>query len=209
MQDKTMFDTSCLPDAKAKDRDFLDSSFFSTKPGQCLPTPSEVTGRSPDFPTNPRPAPIRFENLNLIVKFGLCVGIEEALCLRLIKKHLADRVPVPEVYGWRVDGPYVFIYMQLIQGETLHNRWDSLRVSDRELICNQLGEIVSSLRQVEQDPMDTYIGVASRYTSVGSWFTNKLYRVNYSTTITRYYFRTFTTRGAFQRRTFQKHQRIQ
>ncbi|KAF7899003.1 uncharacterized protein EAF01_008216 [Botrytis porri] len=39
----------------------------------------------------------------------------EAQCLWIIRKNLGDEVPVPEIYGWRVDGDYVFIYMELPQ----------------------------------------------------------------------------------------------
>lgn len=65
--------------------------------------------------------PGRRELHNLIVKFGPCVVIEEALCLRMLRKTLSV-VPVPEVYGWKVEEGCVFIYMELIQGETLHDR---------------------------------------------------------------------------------------
>jgi hypothetical protein len=32
------------------------------------------------------------------------------------------------VYGWRVDGMDVFIYMQLVQGQRLKEYWDDLGV---------------------------------------------------------------------------------
>lgn len=138
--------------------DFLDSSFFKGQPSQKLPSPAEVTARSKDIESTPRPAPVKFDNLNLIVKFGSRVVVGEALCLRMLQKTLADKVPVPEVYGWKVEGDYVFIYMELIQGESLYDRWDYLSDLDRASICHQLRDIVSSLRQVEQDPTDPFIG---------------------------------------------------
>lgn len=70
-----------------------------------------------------RPRPVIMEHLNLLVKFGPRVTIAEAQCLWLIRMTLGDRVPVPEVYGWRVDGNEVFIYMQLVQGVMLKDRW--------------------------------------------------------------------------------------
>jgi aminoglycoside phosphotransferase (APT) family kinase protein len=60
-----------------------------------------------------------FEHLNL---FGPQVAIAEAQCLCVIKKVLRDEAPVPEVYGWQVDGRDVFIYMQYVRGETLKDR---------------------------------------------------------------------------------------
>lgn len=45
----------------------------------------------------PRPLPIIFENLGLIVKFGYHAKMYEAQCLLIITKLLGDEVPVPEV----------------------------------------------------------------------------------------------------------------
>ncbi|KAM5477064.1 hypothetical protein MauCBS54593_000335 [Microsporum audouinii] len=146
-----------------KEVDFLDSSFFTTKPGhRSLPTPAEVIARSPKFHTHPSPPPVRFEHLDLIVKCGPYVVVEEALCLRMLQKTFAKKVPVPEVYGWRVEGRDVFIYMELIRGETLQDRWDHLTDQERSSICGQLKEIVSTFRKVEQDPTDPFIGSVSR-----------------------------------------------
>jgi aminoglycoside phosphotransferase len=72
---------------------------------------------------------------------------------------LGDEVPVPEVYGWRVHDDQVFIYMQLIQGQALIDQWDSLSISDKMVVCDQLRGIVTSLRSVEQDPDDVFIGM--------------------------------------------------
>jgi hypothetical protein len=141
--------------------DFFDSSFFAgtTKPARktCLPTPSEVLARSKDSQSTPQPTPVKFESLDLLVKFGPHVVVEEALCLNMI--HETSRVPVPEVYGWRVDGDCVFIYMQLVRGESLLDRWDSLSGPGKVSICDQLREIVLLLRQIEQDPSDRFIGM--------------------------------------------------
>jgi hypothetical protein len=160
MLTKFQTDASWLPEATTTEMDFRDSSFFKSRPDQKrLPSPAEVTARSKDFKSTPRPAPVKFDSLNLIVKFGPHVVVEEALCLRMLPKILADKVPVPEVYGWRVEGPYVFIYMELIQGESLYNRWDYLNNLDKASICHQLRDIISSIRQVNQDPMDPFIGM--------------------------------------------------
>ncbi|KAK2799671.1 hypothetical protein FQN51_006803 [Onygenales sp. PD_10] len=165
MPDTLQTPTSWLSDMTKPEMDFVDSSFFrvTMKTGQkCLPAPSEVTARSTDFKNTSQPTPVRFEHLNLIVKFGPRVTVEEALCLHMIRRILPDKVPVPEVYGWKVEGGTVFIYMELIQGETLHDRWDSLSGSDRSSICDELHEIISSLRQVGQDPTDPFIGSIAR-----------------------------------------------
>ena len=151
---------SRLPDASKQVMDFLESSFFKTNgPDRRLPTPAEVRTLSPTHITRPQPPPVKFEHLNLIVKFGPHVSVEEAQCLWLIRSILSREVPVPEVYGWRVDRRQVFIYMQLIRGPTLEDRWNSLSDSDKAAVCNQICQIVRSLRQVEQHPHDRFIGM--------------------------------------------------
>ena len=106
-----------------------------------------------------RPPPVRFESLGLIVKFGHHVTIYEAQCLQIIKRVFNDEIPVPEAYGWRVHNDQVFIYMQLIQGQALIDQWDSLSISDKLVICDQLRGITTSLRSVEQSPDDMFVGM--------------------------------------------------
>lgn len=108
---------------------------------------------------NPQPEPVRFEELGLIIKFGPHVTVEEALCIWAIRRVLHTHVPVPEVYGWRVDGPEVFIYMELIRGDTLKDRWDALSDDEKTSICDQLRKITTSFRGLEQDPQDAFIGM--------------------------------------------------
>lgn len=150
---------SWLPNAAKQEMDFLESSFFKTNgPNRRLPTPAEVRALSPTHTTKPQPPPVKFEHLNLIVKFGPHVSVAEAQCLWLIRRVLPHEVPVPEVYGWRVDGRHVFIYMQLIRGQTLKDRWKLLSGPDKAAVCDQICQIVKSLRQIRQDPHDKFIG---------------------------------------------------
>ena len=151
--------SSRLPDAKVSEMDFLESSFFRNGgPSRSLPTPAEVRALSAPNRTLPQPTPVRFEELNLLVKFGPHVTPTEAQCLWMIRKELQGQVPVPEVYGWRIDGAETFIYMQLVQGDTLRDRWDSLSYSDKTAVCQQLRQITISLRQLEQDQDELFIG---------------------------------------------------
>ena len=60
-----------------------------------------------------------------------------------------NAVPVPEVYGWRVDGRDVFIYMQLIRGDRLKDRWESLTITEKATICDELRDITTALRQAQ------------------------------------------------------------
>ncbi|KAF7872275.1 hypothetical protein EAF04_003199 [Stromatinia cepivora] len=153
---------SDLPDGQNPEVDFPASSFFQNHPGQCLPTPAEVRALSGKIRAGPQPPPVIFEHLNLLVKFGRYVTVAEAQCLYIIKKVLGNEVPVPELYGWRVDGHCVFIYMELIHGVTLRDQWDSMDISDKTSVCDQLSQIMTSLRRVEQDPNDIFIGSINR-----------------------------------------------
>ena len=80
-----------------------------------------------------RPPPVKFPSLGLIVKYGADTTATEAETQNMIYKQLKGKVPVPEVFGWTEDGGQVFIYMELIAGETLETRWGSL--NDEERSC--------------------------------------------------------------------------
>ncbi|KAL2859869.1 kinase-like domain-containing protein [Aspergillus lucknowensis] len=152
-----------LPDATKKELDFTDSSFF-TCPGRQLPTPMQVRALSKDIGQIPRPKPIKFEELNLIVKFGRHVTTLEALNLWMVRKVFKDEVPVPEVFGWRTDDEgYVFIYIELIQGPTLLDHWSSLDVTGKRAFSDQLSKIVQSLRRLEQDPFEPFISSINKH----------------------------------------------
>ncbi|KNG84887.1 phosphotransferase enzyme family protein [Aspergillus nomiae NRRL 13137] len=136
---------------------FLESSFFRS-PNRHLPTPAQVKASSGDASTSSQPRPVTFENLGLIVKFGPYVTVAEARCLRFIRMTFQERVPVPEVFGWRIDEESnVFIYMEPIEGQTLLDRWDWLSTLDRNALCDQLHHIIGGLRQLEQEASDKYI----------------------------------------------------
>ncbi|KAF7174390.1 hypothetical protein CNMCM5623_007091 [Aspergillus felis] len=148
-----------LPDATEKEVDFPDTSFFTTSPGRQLPSPAEVRALSKDIGILSQPAPIRFENLNLIVKCGRYVTTCEALNLWMIKKVFGDEVPVPELFGWRVDDEnYVFIYMELIPGPTLEECWGRLSIIEKKAIVEELSRITKNLRRLAQDPSHQFIG---------------------------------------------------
>ncbi|KKZ61619.1 hypothetical protein EMCG_03865 [[Emmonsia] crescens] len=64
--------------------DFLDSFFFIKAGHKSLPTAAEVDSLSKQFNKHPRPAPVKIEHFNLLVKFGPSVVIEEALTLHML-----------------------------------------------------------------------------------------------------------------------------
>jgi hypothetical protein len=142
--------------------DFRDSRFF-TGPGsplRRLPTPSEVraAARAAQQSQNfEHPSPVIFTSLGLLVKYGGGVRVAEAKCLRFIHQHLSGHVRVPEVYGWRTDARQTFIYMELIEGNTLENLWPTMNEEDRTAICSQLRLMVEEWRRLRQD--ETFLGM--------------------------------------------------
>lgn len=145
---------------------FLESSFFSRKgPGAELPSPTDVRARSAI--QNPgaqqrtyRIPPVRYEELGLIVKFGRAprVTVDEGQCLWALRRALPE-VPVPEVYGWTHDGDQVFIFMELVQGVSLDQRWESLSEVEREGVCQELRAMLSEPRRVRHAPSESLLGM--------------------------------------------------
>jgi hypothetical protein len=160
------------PDPTKLEMDFTESSFFKLSGGKRhLPTPAEV--RVSLIQKNV----VRFENLNLLVKFGDNVKVAEAQSQWALRRAIGDKVPIPEVYGWRVDQGQVFIYMQLIPGPTLKQGWHSLNDSDKEAVCHQLRQIIDSLRQVKQDAPNPFIGMLQNCSGISGYLSDT-YRIS-------------------------------
>jgi hypothetical protein len=82
----------------------------------------------------------------------------------MVREKLQGRVPVPEVYGWTEDGGQRFIYMELIQGDTLEVRWRGMTEPERLAVCEELKDMVSAWRGLAQKDGDRehpYIGTLS------------------------------------------------
>lgn len=151
--------TPRLPDASQREMDFLDTSFFK-EPDHHLPTPAQVKALSKDYHTSPESVPVISEDLGVFVQFGRHINVTEAQNLWMIKRVFGDKVPVLEVFGWRVDGDDVFIYMELIHGKTLKSQWDDLDDLDKEKIRDQLCSIIGFLRQLEPGSGHQFIGAS-------------------------------------------------
>lgn len=107
-------------------------------------------------PSGQTPARV-FRNKNLLVKWGTEVKISEAHSLFAIGQF--DDIPVPQVFGWSIDGGETFIFMEYLQGQTLEQAWDSMDVNHRISVCHELRKIIDALRQIKQDPSDPFIGM--------------------------------------------------
>lgn len=108
-----------------------------------------------------RPPPAVFRDKNLFVKWGAGVRISEAHTLLAIGQF--DDIPVPQVFGWCVDGGETFIYMEYLQGQTLEQAWDSMDGNHRISICHELRKIVDALRQMKQDHLNPFVGKYNYY----------------------------------------------
>lgn len=140
---------------------FRDSSYFKENAGD-LPSPEEVRQKATEIhgtcSTSQRPPPIRFEDRQLIVKYGSAITVAEAQCLWYFNRHMKDRVPTPELFGWCCDKGETFIYMQLISGETLEQAWPWISEEEKNTICGQLRGYVEAWRELRQEQEPYCIG---------------------------------------------------
>ena len=153
---------SALPVMTETAVDFRDTSFFQCPQGgnpsagsRQLPAPDEVRVKSNGQRI------VKFEQLGLVVKFGLppVVTLVEARNMQTIRHMFPNNeIPVPEIFGWRVELGQVYIYMSLIPGLTLGKIYPSLIDSEKEMICRQLRSVVAALKSVRQEPSDQFIG---------------------------------------------------
>lgn len=146
---------------------FKDSSFFSRNPTHnLLPSLSEVIERSvaqndPKDHQKPRPTPVYFESLGVMVKFSRydMINISEGQCLWALGRLLPE-VPVPEIYGWSTEGGYVLLYMEIVKGVTVEKRWPSMTKEEKKGFWSTLKSLVLKLRTLSQDPEDCFLGTS-------------------------------------------------
>ncbi|KAM0203920.1 hypothetical protein ACHAPA_011425 [Fusarium lateritium] len=148
---------------------FFDSSFFTRgSETPTLPTPSEVLARPTyiQHPFNEKRrlrVPSVFKELGLVVKYSKSSNtiISEGQCLWAVGRFLPG-VPVPEIYGWTQEDGLTFLYMEYIDGATLHGRWDTLDVTEKDGVCQQLKKITTEISQLRQAPDDQFVGNINR-----------------------------------------------
>ena len=157
---------------KDPNTDIRESTFFQH--WDHLPTPADVRAHTrlqflSDINPDPRkcfrlegpnwyPPPAVFVSMNLFVKLGGEIEIAEGQCLFALRHTLQSAVPVPEVYGWRTGEDFVFIYMELLKGQTSEQVWNELDTENRILVCHELRVIFDSIRQLEQDSENVFTG---------------------------------------------------
>lgn len=125
---------------------FPESSFFREKRASALPTPAQIrainklSGKA-DATNFNRPPPVMIPSIGLAVKYGADVTVLEALTQVEVREQLQGQVPIPEVFGWAEDGGQRFIYMSLIQGETLLERWSDLSENENEAFAKNSNKL--------------------------------------------------------------------
>jgi hypothetical protein len=142
---------------------FPESSFFEERRAPALPPPANIRAINKESGNISAtsfncPPPVMIPSLGLVVKYGADVTIVEAQTQIMLRKRLQGRVPVPEVFGWTEDGDQTFIYMSLIEGKTLMERWGDLNEDEIRAVCEELNHLVKMFRALEQDTCDHYIG---------------------------------------------------
>lgn len=99
--------------------------------------------------------------MNLFVKWGQDMRIEEGQTLYALRHSLGSVVPIPEIYGWHTDGEQVFLYMEAIRGKTLEECWPTMHEDNRLDVCRELRTMLDAVRQLKQEPNDPFIGKPS------------------------------------------------
>lgn len=150
----------------------LESSFFKEQRAPALPSPAEIralnekTGhlRAADFDS---PVPVSIPSLGLLVKYGSDVTwaeVETQISVHeLLRSH---QVPIPEVFGYAEDGGQRFLYMAMMEGVTLQERFARLTETERRAVCAELRVMVDTWRSVmKQDQANLYIGNEHSFSS--------------------------------------------
>ncbi|PPQ98234.1 hypothetical protein CVT26_003405 [Gymnopilus dilepis] len=142
---------------------FEDSTFFKNHSLFDLPT-SETIKAMQDA------ALFHSYSRQLFVFPELCLAVKQ---VRVTNRHRASaaegqtlwalrtllpEVRVPEVYGWKRDGDHLFIFMELIRGETLQDSLNDLTEDEKQDICREIGFMVGALRRLKRPSDEAFVG---------------------------------------------------
>ncbi|KAM6516451.1 hypothetical protein FALCPG4_014634 [Fusarium falciforme] len=141
---------------------FPQSSFFQERRAPALPSPTKIRALNEASchyraASLNHPPPVLISSLGLAVKYGADVTIAEVETQVSMREKLKGRVPIPEVFGWAEDGGQRFIYMSLVEGETLQARFGTMNESERQVFCKELRSMVNAWRALTQE-QDRYVG---------------------------------------------------
>ncbi|GAA5995572.1 uncharacterized protein JCM10292_005256 [Rhodotorula paludigena] len=103
-------------------------------------------GSHADLPPPAYVKKVEWRGRVMAVKYGTRVSRSEADVMRMVREK--TDVPVPAVYGVRLDAGIVYIYQEFIEGESLLHAWSRLSASARQALLDHLLAIVRSLSTI-------------------------------------------------------------
>ncbi|KAH7233133.1 kinase-like domain-containing protein [Fusarium tricinctum] len=134
---------------------YSQSSFFREDRSAALPSPTEIKA------LNEASGDVRAKNLDrpAPVKFPI-FGVGSQVWNR--RDHCRDRDagPCPRDLRVRKDGDQRFLYMALIEGDSLQARFHALSETERQAICKELRSMVNAWRTLKQSKDFQYSVIA-------------------------------------------------
>lgn len=74
-----------------------------------------------------------------------------------------DDIPVPELFGWRIDDDVTYVYMELVSGTTLADVWSDLTEDEKVSIEEEMKRISGSLKSMQRPQSHDLIGTWCSY----------------------------------------------
>lgn len=155
------------------------SSFFKRQGAPKLPSPAEVralnnaTGhwRATQLDS---PTPLKIPSLGLLIKYGASITRAEVETQIFLYKQLRNHhIPIPEVFGHAEDNDQRFIYMALMPGDTLQERFAKLTAMELRALCAELRGMVKTWHSIlKQNEADVYIGTLTLCTQFLCFFSS-------------------------------------
>ncbi|GAA5834753.1 hypothetical protein JCM11251_003654 [Rhodosporidiobolus azoricus] len=117
-----------------------------------LPTPEEVSqhgtllDRADQSSLEKSVWKVTWHGIDMVVKRGRDVHLEEAAWTEMVRK--ATDLPVPKIYGTRVNGQETLIYLEMLPGTTLYKAVRSLPPTEYSVIRKQLDFLFQELHSL-------------------------------------------------------------
>ena len=104
---------------------------------------------------------------DMVVKYGPHVTVTEAQSMIFVAEH-TKAIPIPKVFAYCTYGPLnrdiddygglfdTYIFMSLVEGQTLDLAWDSYGKLTKDHIAHKLKTYMEELREIRSEP--PYIG---------------------------------------------------
>lgn len=161
-------DTAELPDGTCYPR----WEVLYSAPGFSPPVPETINDRANEKSNMLNPGGVTVLRLSpdMVVKYGPHVTITEAQSMMFVAAH-TKAIPIPKIFAYCTYGPHnrdiedcgslydTYIFMTLVEGQTLALAWDSYDELTKTHIANQLKTYMDELREIRSEP---YIGSVNK-----------------------------------------------